>query len=77
MIHSVITERICRMVESQEADTAVAMEQFIERLPTSNQVVRCFGDLELDGQGEILVFGEFADMDLQVGNSRLQVAEES
>lgn len=67
----------CRMVESQDADTAVAMEQFIERLPTSNHVVRCFGDLELDGQGEILVFGEFADMDLQVGNSRLQVAEES
>ncbi len=67
----------CGMAESQEADTTVAMERFIQRLPTSNQVIRCFGDLERNGQGEVLVFGEIADVDLQVGNSRLQVAEES
>jgi formylmethanofuran dehydrogenase subunit C len=66
----------CRIAESPEADTTVALERFIERLPTSNRVVRCFGDLERDGQGEVLVFGEFADMNLQVGNSRLQVAQE-
>jgi hypothetical protein len=67
----------CGMSESHEADTTVAMERFIQRLPTSNQVIRCFGDLERQGQGEVLVFGEIADVDLQVGNSRLQVAEES
>lgn len=70
-------KKSCGMAESHEADTTVAMERFIQRLPTSNQVIRCFGDLERNGQGEVLVFGEIADVDLQVGNSRLQVAEES
>ena len=41
-----------------------AMARFLDRLPNGPRAVRCFGDVECEGQGEVLYFGESVAQDV-------------
>ena len=38
--------------------------RFLDRLPNGPRAVRCFGDVECDGQGEVLYFSESVGLDV-------------